>query len=321
VELDVRHANVCSHRSALLASDSVPGVHPEELPVEGIEIEHRWVDARGLRTHVALAGAEAADPVVLVHGWPQHWWIWRAVVPRLVDAGYRCICPDLRGHGWTDAPPDGYEKEQFASDVVAALDELGVERFKLVGHDWGGFASFLIALREPARVERLLALSIVHPWIRRRGGPVETVRAIASASYQYVLATPVLGRAVVQRTPLIKTALGRGSAGHDWPEEVRAAYADRWRESRRAAATSAIYRTFLLRELAPILAGRYRDRRLTVPSVLLYGTHDPVITPERVAGWEEFADDMHVEQVAGGHFLPDERPDLVAERALELFSR
>ena len=295
-------------------------MRPDDLPVQGVAVEHRYVDARGLRTHVAIAGPEDGDPVVLVHGWPQHWWIWREVIPPLVAAGYRCICPDLRGHGWTEAPSDGYEKEQFASDVLAALDELGVERFKLVGHDWGGFAGFLMALREPARVERFLALSIIHPWIRRDGGPVETLKALLGASYQFVISSPVVGRQVVQRTPFINVVLSRG-AGYALPEDVRRAYVERWRESSRAAATVAIYRTLLLRELGAILGGRYRDMRLTVPTVLLHGKRDPVIRGERVRGFEEYADDMRVEEVEGGHFLPDEQPALVAEQALALFSR
>jgi pimeloyl-ACP methyl ester carboxylesterase len=290
----------------------------EELLVPGVEVEHRYVDARGLRTHVALAGPEGGDPVVLVHGWPQHWWIWRGVLPALVDAGYRCICPDLRGHGWTDAPPDGYEKEQFASDVLAALDTLGVERFKLVGHDWGGFAGFLMALRAPERVERLLAVSIIHPWIRREGGPVQLVKNLAGVSYQFVVGAPIVGSQVVQRTPLIDLALARAT---DLPSDVRAAYADRWREPARAAATSAIYRTLLLREIGPILGGRYRDHRLRVPTVLVLGDRDPVIHRDRLGGWEEYADDMRVGQVEGGHFLPDEQPAVVAEQALALFSR
>ena len=295
-------------------------MQPEDLRVEGVEVEHRYVDARGLRTHVALAGRADGDPVVLVHGWPQHWWIWRGVLPALAGAGYRCICPDLRGHGWTDAPPDGYEKEQFATDVLAALDELGVERFKLVGHDWGGFAGFLMALRAPERIEKLLALSIIHPWIRRDGGPVEMLKQLLGASYQFVIASPLVGHQVVQRTPLIKTVINRGSA-HGLPDDVSEAYAARWRDPDRASATVAIYRTLLLRELNPILAGRYREMRLTVPTVLLHGDRDPVIKANRLRGYEPHADDMRVGDVEGGHFLPDERPVLVAEQALALFAR
>ena len=295
-------------------------MRPEELPVAGADIEHNYVDARGLRMHVAFAGPADGDPVVLVHGWPQHWWIWRGVIPPLVDAGYRCICPDLRGHGWTDAPPDGYDKEQFASDVLAALDALGVERFKLVGHDWGGFAGFLMALRAPERVEKLLALSIIHPWIRRGGGPAAIIRQLLGASYQFVIGAPVVGQQVVQRTPFMKVLLSRGSVPR-FTDDVLDVYLERWRDPRRAAATSAIYRTLLLREIGPILGGRYRDHRLTVPTVLVYGKSDPVIRGERLLGFEEYADDMRVVEVEGGHFLPDKQPTIVAEQALALFAR
>jgi pimeloyl-ACP methyl ester carboxylesterase len=295
-------------------------MQPEQLPVEGVEVEHRYVDARGLRTHVALAGPEGGDPVVLVHGWPQHWWIWRGVLPRLADAGYRCICIDLRGHGWTDAPPDGYEKEQLATDVLAALDELGVERFKLIGHDWGGFASFVIALREPERVEKLLALSIVHPWFRREGGIGQQLKALVGASYQFVLATPVLGSNVVRRLPFIDTIIKVGSGGM-LEADVREKYSSRFKEPARARGTSALYRTFLLRELQPILKGRYNDQRLTVPTVLMFGDSDQVITERRLAGFEEHADDMRLETVAdAAHFLPDEQPAVVAEQALHFFA-
>ncbi|MGB0097898.1 MAG: alpha/beta fold hydrolase [Solirubrobacteraceae bacterium] len=88
-------------------------------PLPGVQ--HRSVNAGGLRTHVALAGPEDAPPILLVHGWPQNWWAWRQVIPPLAEH-FRVIAPDLRGHGWTEAPQSGYEKEQLASDLVAVLD-------------------------------------------------------------------------------------------------------------------------------------------------------------------------------------------------------
>ena len=69
-------------------------------------VQHSFVDAGGLRTHVAEAGE--GEPLVMLHGWPQHWYVWRHVIPRLAET-YRVICPDLRGLGWTEAPADGYE--------------------------------------------------------------------------------------------------------------------------------------------------------------------------------------------------------------------
>src|SRR5687767_14115632 len=73
-------------------------------------VSHRFVDAGGLHMHVAEAGE--GEPVVLLHGWPQHWYEWRRQIPALAQH-YRVICPDLRGFGWTDAPASGYEKENL----------------------------------------------------------------------------------------------------------------------------------------------------------------------------------------------------------------
>ena len=108
---------------------------PPEIP----GVEHRYVDAGGLRVHVAEAGE--GDPVLLLHGWPQHHYMWRGVIERLAPQ-YRLLAPDLRGFGWTDTPDTGYDGETFASDQVALLDALEIERVKVVGHDWGGCSGF-----------------------------------------------------------------------------------------------------------------------------------------------------------------------------------
>jgi pimeloyl-ACP methyl ester carboxylesterase len=77
------------------------------------------VEAAGIRFHVAEAGTGA--PIVPLHGWPQHWYTWRKVVP-LLPSEHRVICPDLRGLGWSDLPPGRYGKQTFADDVHALLD-------------------------------------------------------------------------------------------------------------------------------------------------------------------------------------------------------
>src|SRR5690349_14770248 len=114
-------------------------------------ISHRDVHVRGIRLHVAEGGPADAPPVLLLHGWPQHWWIWRDVIPGLID-DHRVIAPDLRGLGWSDAPRRGYLKQALAEDNLALLDALGIERAALVGHDWGGIVGFLICLTAPERV-------------------------------------------------------------------------------------------------------------------------------------------------------------------------
>lgn len=286
------------------------------VPMPQLEgVEHRFVDVDGLRMHVAEAGE--GEPVLMLHGWPQHWWEWRGVIPRLAGR-HRLICPDLRGFGWTDAPPNGYEKERLATDVLGLLDELGLERVRLVGHDWGGWVGFLLCFRAPERFERFLALNVPHPW--RRITP-----ATAATSwrfwYQWVLASPLGERLLRGRTATLARVLRfRAVRPEAWTEADLEAFAAPLREPARARATKLMYRTFVLRELPAIARGRYRAERLTVPTRILFGERDPAISTRLLEGHEHHADDLSVELVPdSGHFIADEKPELVAERALELF--
>jgi pimeloyl-ACP methyl ester carboxylesterase len=92
-----------------------------------------------------LAEAGAGSPVLLLYGWPQHWWCWHRVIDEF-RGQYRLLVPDLRGFGWGEAPGSGYTAAPFAHDVVALLDALRVERAYVVGHDWGGFTGILLGL-------------------------------------------------------------------------------------------------------------------------------------------------------------------------------
>ena len=281
-------------------------------------VSHRSVDVGGLRVHVAEAGQGL--PLVLLHGWPQHWWAWREVVPLLAD-DYRLVMPDLRGQGWTDAPPSGYEKEQLASDVLGLFDALELDRVRLMGHDWGGWAGFLICLREPERVERFMALNIIHPW------PSNDPRNLLSAwrlGYQWLLGAPVAGAALLRRFPeqLVGTGLRRGAQrpGAFSDSDVRI-FAERFRDPARARATAQLYRTFQLREQLPVARGRYRSQRLATPTLLLFGCADAVIPTRMLRGYEPYAHDMSVELVHdAGHFIAEDVPDLVVDRALRFFA-
>jgi pimeloyl-ACP methyl ester carboxylesterase len=264
--------------------------------------------------HVAEAGS--GDPLVMVHGWPQHWFIWRRLIPELAGT-YRVICPDLRGFGWSDAPPGRYEKETLAGDLLALLDALDLERVRLAGHDWGGFAGFLACLRAPDRFERFAALSIVSPWFR----PPLSPRLFVAASYQFAMMLPLLGPRIAAHPAFTRTILRVGGRGGLSDADL-ATYVDQFGEPRRAAASAALYRTFQLRELWPMALGRYADRRLTVPTLAIYGERDPVIREAAFARARSHVDSLRVEQIAGaGHFLPEEVPELVLEQLVPFLAR
>jgi pimeloyl-ACP methyl ester carboxylesterase len=277
-------------------------------------VEHRFVSAGGLRTHVAEAGDPEAPPLLLVHGWPQHWWMWRRHIEPLART-HRVIAPDLRGFGWTAAPPGGYDPEVFAADLVALLDALGVEGpVDYMGHDWGAWTGFMLALRHRERVRRLLAAGIVHPFVR------PTPRSLLSAWrfwYQWLLAIPGLGpadlRITAERNPVL-LHVGSGV----WSEEERHRYTGQFDEPERVNATKLLYRHASVRLQAKL--PEYRKLRLETPTLLLFAAEDGVQKGIGLGGYERNAPNMAIEKVSGaGHFVVDERPELVLDRARSFF--
>jgi pimeloyl-ACP methyl ester carboxylesterase len=285
------------------------------LPVPGVDVVHRDVDleARGLRVHVAEAGDADAPPLILLHGWPQHWWEWRKVLGPLAE-DFRVLCPDLRGLGWTSAPASGYEKEELATDLLALLDALDLPRVAMAGHDWGGWVGFLAALRAPARFSGLLAVSIPHPFPK----PTRALLAGAVAgSYVPFLAAPGVGASLVGSgwavRRIFETTVGDREI---WaPGEVDA-YVERFTsDPDRVHASVQYYRRFLLHESPGIARGRYRARDLQVPTHMLMGERDAFAHGSLFGSRSPQMTDELVPGV--GHFVPEAAPELLVARVRE----
>jgi pimeloyl-ACP methyl ester carboxylesterase len=246
--------------------------------------------------------------------------MWRRLIGPLAER-HRVICPDLRGFGWTEAPPGGYDPEILATDVVALLDALEIsEPVDLAGHDWGGWVGFMLCLRHPDRVRRLLALNIYHPFLR------PSPRLLLGGWrfwYQWVMAAPALGPAVLMRGPHLSYPILRwvGAREAPWEEHELLTYIDQLRERERATASSLLYRHSSLRLTPDVLRGTYRRLRMDTPGLMLFGTEDHVQDHRLMGGFERNAPNLRLELVPGtGHFIVEERPELVLERAIELFS-
>lgn len=289
---------------------------PQMPEIDGLEVRHSDVHARGIRFHVAEAGE--GPPIVLLHGWPQCWFAWRKVLPALA-AEHRVICPDLRGMGWSDAPPAGYDKRDMADDVIAVLDELGLDRVSLVAHDWGGWIGFLIAIGHPERFSSYLALNIPTPW--SEPPTLAALPALARLWYQAALGSPG-GGALIRRTPFVRKLITAGAVQPEpFTEEELDLYEQILRVPDRTRASVLLYRTFLRHEAPAFARDRYLGERtrLEVPTLMLFGTHDIAIDHKRLGPWEENSNEMELElREDSGHFIGEEIPDVVADRALGL---
>ncbi len=288
-------------------------------PPEIAGATHRTVtiataDAGPLDVHVIEAGS--GPPVLLLHGWPEHAGCWRDVVPRLADR-YRLICPDLRGFGWSGTPGRGYDGETFAADQVALLDALGIERAHVIAHDWGGFAGFLLALHHPERVGRMLQTNTAPPWI----APSAKLAGEIWRTW-YVWAIAFGGAQLLRRRPEQLARLMRRGVVHSegFTERDAIAYMELLREPERMRASMLVYRSYLRAFVTIALRRRYEPLRLRTRTHFLFGTNDAFISTAYLHDLDRHCDDLTIELVPdSGHFLPEEKPALVAERAAELF--
>jgi len=265
-----------------------------------------------VRFHVTESGPQDGRPVLALHGWPQHHWVYRDL---LADApsGLRIIAPDLPGYGWSGPAPHRWAKDDVADDVLALMDALGLDRVLLVGHDWGGFVGYRMLLAAPERFDGYLVMNMAHPW--------QTPRSILPHFWRFLAYQPFvasIGVPLQRRTSYLRRVIfGSGPKEHRVKPADARVYAERFRDPVVARTATDTYRTFLLREL-PSAARNPESRRITVPVRALFGMADFAVHHSLAAAETADAEDYTFEPVDAGHFVVDERPDLVRARLIAL---
>lgn len=128
------------------------------FPPAGPAITHAFAEVNGIRIHYARAGQ--GEALLLLHGWPFTWYTWRLVLPALAQH-YTVIMPDLRGIGQTSRPATGYDSRTRAADAHDLLRHLGFDQACVVAHDLGVEMGFMMALRYPQLVRKLVLMEAV----------------------------------------------------------------------------------------------------------------------------------------------------------------
>ena len=131
----------------------------------GGEIAMTRVDVGGFTFDVRTAGPEDGEAVILLHGFPQTSYQWRHQIRALAAAGFRVVAPDQRGYSPGARPADvaDYALPLLAQDVLDLADAVGVERFHVVGHDWGAVVAWTVAVAARERVITANPVSVPHP--------------------------------------------------------------------------------------------------------------------------------------------------------------
>lgn len=283
----------------------------------GLALESRHVDAGEVTLHVVLAGPEDGPPILLMHGFPELWFSWHAVIPPLVRAGYRVIAPDLRGYNRSDKPPgrDEYSGDHFARDALGLLDALGIARAFVAGHDVGAGVAWALVFQHPERVRRAVILSSPHPFAWERADPNDDAASISwfRTFFQLPFVPELASRS--GGWWLLTRNLQQTSRPGVFEGETLAVFQSAWARDNAISTMINVYRSGFRSRGLP------EDGRPPVPVLFVYGGRDAFM-PRRASEItaEILGDDAAVELPDASHWLLLEEPERVAALMNDFFA-
>lgn len=278
----------------------------------------RFTLPTGVDLDVTLGGPEDAPAIFFLHGFPESARTWRHQLADL-SRDHRVVAPDQRGFAGSSKPEgvEHYTHDKPVADLIALADALGIARFTLVGHDWGGAIAWAAALNHPDRVERLAIINAPHPFVFQKSTFDDMGQREAS---QYIRAFRVPGMEdyIAGDLDNFFEKTFRGHFDLDFSADEKAAYLDEWAQPGAVVAMLNWYRASPLivpamdetPERPAFLDGPFPV--LKVPTLVIWGMKDKALTPSQLEGLDELVADLHIVRVPdAGHFITWEKPDAV----------
>jgi haloacetate dehalogenase len=288
--------------------------------------EHRF-KLRGVEIFARVGGS--GPPLLLIHGFPQTHAMWHRVAPDLMQH-FTCIMPDLRGYGYTSCPPndarnDAYSKRTMANDLVALMELLGYSRFAAAGHDRGARVAYRLALDHPSTVSCLAVLDIVPTHAMWHNF---TVRLAMKTYHWLFLAQPnPLPEMLIEQNPVgyLDYTIASWTKSNDlsaFSEDALAEYRLHYATPEHIHATCNDYRAGATSDLAADDADRAADRKITCPTLALWGTAGiPSETDAPLATWKLWCDEVEGFGIDSGHFIPEENPAALLDALLPFLGK
>ncbi|MFL6845478.1 MAG: alpha/beta fold hydrolase [Allosphingosinicella sp.] len=275
--------------------------------------------ATGVTLNVASAGPADGEPILFLHGFPESHRTWRHQLAGLSDR-YRVYAPDQRGFAASDKPEgvENYETDRIVADLMALADALGLDRFTLVGHDWGGAVAWMAALSHPLRIKRLIIVNAPHPLVFQKSLIDDPAQREAS-QYISFFRSPMAEAAITAMG--LESFLDRITAhtgGKPLSAEERQNYLDDWSQPGTLTAMLNWYRASKIVVPAPgedakaPLWVHAPFPKLGMPTLVVWGLKDSALLPVQLGGLHDLIDDLRlVTSPAAGHFITWEEPETV----------
>jgi len=261
-------------------------------------MQSHFIQTNGITLHVLTDGPENGPSVILLHGFPEFHYGWRKQIPALVKAGFRVIVPDQRGYNLSDKPHGvaAYNVDELAKDIVGLFDHFGVEKAYLVGHDWGAAVAWTVAVNHPSRLEKLAILNVPHPDVMTRF-VLKNPSQRAKSWYVFFFQLPWFVEWILSRNNfrnLARMIVGSGKKSTFTRDDL-AEYKKAWSQPGALTGMLNWYRNIFRGGLKFIFKrGEMPARRVTVPTLILWGKQDLALGHEMVEPSLALCDDGKV---------------------------
>lgn len=276
----------------------------------------------GVELDVTLGGPQGAPALIFLHGFPESHRTWRHQLAGLSEDHF-VVAPDQRGYAGSSKPPavEDYAPAQPVADLIALADALGIARFTLVGHDWGGAIAWMAALNHPDRIERLVIVNAPHPFIFQRTLFDDPAQRDAS---QYIRSFRDPGfearLAAMGFEKFFEISFMRSADAAMLTQEEKQIYLDQWQTPGAFTAMLNWYRAATIvvpasdetPERPAFLDAPFPSVKM--PTLVIWGMNDTALLPVQLDGLAEYVDDLRIVVVPGaGHFVPWEAPEAVTQ--------
>jgi pimeloyl-ACP methyl ester carboxylesterase len=275
----------------------------------------------GVELDVTLGGPDDAPAIIFLHGFPESARTWRFQLDDLAK-DFRVVAPDQRGYAQSSKPEgvENYSPDKIIADLFALADKLGVDKFTLVGHDWGGAIAWGAALTNPARIERLAILNAPHPFVFQKS-LIDDLGQREGSQYIRAFRTPGIENFLAaDLDAFYERIFGPAGIGSAAPTEERAHYLAEWLQPGAILAMLNWYRAAQIivpamdetPERPAYLSAPFP--KVQVPTLVIWGMADKALTPAQLDGLDDLVVDLTIVKIAeAGHFVTWEKPQAVTE--------
>ncbi|MUW15079.1 alpha/beta fold hydrolase [Halorubrum sp. CBA1125] len=273
------------------------------------EVESTYRSVNNVQLHIVTAGDPDAPLVILLHGHPDFWYGWRDQISPLVEAGFRVVVPDQRGCNLSEAPDgvDAYRLSELSADVCELIHSEGQESAHVIGHDFGGFVAWNVALRQPSIVDRLGILNVPHPTVYRdtlKSSPQQ----IARSWYVWFYQVPKLPEWMLRRNGMdnMVASLEVTSNSGTFDEETIERYRAAWQHTGVHPRIN-WYRGFRR-------SGSPSRNTVTQPTLICWGTEDIALLPSMAEKSVDYCENGQLRMFPNAsHWVHHEREEVTEE--------